>query len=163
MASTQSLVPRIRIDQGPRGLGKTSMLRVAERVAQERFNVLTMWVVAGERSLLSAIARSAERAVQKVVGDRGGARGRLSERLTFKCGLSVAGIGSAEATVAPKAKAPAAEVPADAWDVQDLLTEVRDQVRNQRPGGVVVFIDEIQQGESAGAVVHLAELAGASR
>ncbi|WP_262407026.1 ATP-binding protein [Tsukamurella columbiensis] len=147
MAATQSLVPRIRIDRGPRGLGKTSMLRAAETMAEQQFNALSVWVVAGEGSLLSAIARSAERAVADVTGDRSSERGRLSERLTVKFGLSVPGVGSAEATVAPRAREPEGEGPVDTWDLQDLLTEVRDKVRKQRPGGVVVFIDEIQQGD----------------
>ena len=44
MASTQQLVPRIRIDRGPRGLGKTSMLRAAEHIAENEFRALSVWV-----------------------------------------------------------------------------------------------------------------------
>ena len=150
MAATQSLVPVIRVDQGPRGLGKTSMMRAAERLAAQQFQALTVWVVAGEqRSLLSSIAVAAERAIaRQVSGKEASSRARLSERTTLKFGLSVPGIGSAEATVAPRPKA-AQEQPVDARDVEDLLDEVHQEARGKRPGGVVIFVDEIQEADPA--------------
>lgn len=151
MSATQSLVPVIRVDQGPRGLGKTSLMRAAEREAAGMFGALTIWVVAGEqRSLLSSIAVAAERAIHKQVGPRGGnGRARLSERLTVKFGLAIPGVASAEATLEPRRTPPAQPRPVDARDVEDLLDEVWEHAREQRPGGVVLFIDEVQEGDPA--------------
>lgn len=55
MTDLQSLVGRIRVDHAARGIGKTSLLREAQRLAETR-GALTVWVTAGgEMGLIDAI------------------------------------------------------------------------------------------------------------
>ncbi|GGB48412.1 hypothetical protein GCM10011492_44590 [Flexivirga endophytica] len=76
LSDLRRLVGRIRVDQGPRGIGKTSLLHEASLMATRR-DILTIWVTAGEAGgLATSIAREIDRAT-------GGWSGRrdLSERL----------------------------------------------------------------------------------
>ena len=53
MTGLRRFVGRIRVDLGPRGVGKTSLLRAAERNAR-KVGAATIWVTAGEDSALLA-------------------------------------------------------------------------------------------------------------
>ncbi|ETZ63738.1 putative ATP-binding domain protein [Mycobacteroides abscessus MAB_110811_2726] len=56
MTELGRLIGRIRVDTGPRGVGKTSLLREVQRAAEAR-GVVTVWVTAGgEEPLTAAIA-----------------------------------------------------------------------------------------------------------
>lgn len=55
MVDLQRLVGRIRVEVGPRGLGKTSLLREVQRRAEAR-GALTVWITAGaDPSLVGGI------------------------------------------------------------------------------------------------------------
>ena len=72
------LVPRIRIDHGPRGLGKTSLMREVQKRALAR-GALTIWVTAGEaEGLVAAIAAQCERALTELIQERGRLRHALN-------------------------------------------------------------------------------------
>lgn len=61
MIDLRRLVGRIRVDIGPRGLGKTSLLREVQRRADAK-GALTVWVTAGESAgLIGAITNEIER------------------------------------------------------------------------------------------------------
>jgi len=65
MTALGRLVPRIRVDHGPRGVGKTSLLRQVEQRAHAK-DADTIWVTAGESAgLVPAIADGAERLVRR--------------------------------------------------------------------------------------------------
>lgn len=60
------LVGRIRVDHAPRGLGKTSRLRQAQRIGEDR-GALTLWVTAGGvRSGGPRLLRLAQRPVRGI-------------------------------------------------------------------------------------------------
>src|SRR5690606_29283157 len=53
LVDLQRLIGRIHVAFGERGIGKTSLLRAYQRLAEER-DVLCIWVTAGEQSGLIA-------------------------------------------------------------------------------------------------------------
>lgn len=72
------LVPRIRIDHGPRGLGKTSLMREVQRRALAR-GAITIWVTAGEaEGLVAATADQCERALAELIQERSHLRRALN-------------------------------------------------------------------------------------
>ncbi|TWE07346.1 AAA family ATPase [Rudaeicoccus suwonensis] len=144
------LVPRIRIDHAPRGVGKTSLLRQVQRHAHAR-NAATIWVVAGQTtSLVPAIASAADR----IAGDWSPvARSRLRaavDRLEVKVSGGVPGVASAQVTLRPAEASDPVGLGRDATrEFEDVLIAVTRAAVAQGHTGVVVFIDEIQVADSA--------------
>jgi len=124
---------------GPRGLGKTSLLRQAETEARQD-GFLTTWVTGrDDRSVTAEISRSLSgELASRSLAQR--ARG-LVERLDavqVEVGLPGAKVGVELDTSSGPTSAPAQP------DLRSLLAEAGTTARGNDLGGLVVFVDELQ-------------------
>ncbi|WP_158607499.1 ATP-binding protein [Flexivirga caeni] len=144
LSDLQRLVGRIRVDQGPRGVGKTSLLHEASLMATRR-DILTIWVTAGEASgLATSIAREIDRATGEWSGRRD-----LTERLRgLDVGLQVGvpGVASVKASWKPD-DLPDAGPPAGTREFEDLLVATHAVAVEHGKKGLVLFVDEIQDAD----------------
>lgn len=137
-ASFGRLNGRIRVDVGPRGIGKTSLLRAAEADAR-RLGYLSIWVTAGDGTLMNALADEIAEAT---------ASWREDLRSILRSALSGISVTVAGITVAPPAAPPTPRANARTFgDLVVLLTETA--VKNGSTG-VAIFIDEVQSGDREG-------------
>lgn len=142
MVDLQRLIGRIHVAFGERGIGKTSLLRAYQRLAEER-DALCIWVTAGEPDGLIAqiidgireATSSWPQAAAKTI------REHLDE-LTVTVG--VPGIAS----VSAKTKTTHASERVGARAVEKLIratTEDRKRVKS-----LILFIDEVQSADAEG-------------
>ena len=129
----------------PRGVGKTSLLRTAQRQAAE-VGFVTAWVACSrERPFLPELVRAVERALTRAEvippGDAGaGWRARL-DGISVEFGLPGAKIRAdlARRDDAPEASPGVAPIAA----LEDLLHEAATAVRRRGGAGLLVFLDEL--------------------
>lgn len=142
LTQLQRLVPRIRIDYAPRGVGKTSLLREIQRLADSR-SATTLWVTAGEApGLFAAVAAEAARVLQPVGPESKLAR--LNDHFGLALQLGVPGIASVTASTRAAAPQPTAR------DLQALLSATVEAARDAGRRAVVLLVDEIQAADPAG-------------
>ncbi len=138
----------------PRGIGKTSLLRAAQARAVEN-GFVTAWVASSrDQPLLSAIAHSVERALDRADAVPTGAaghrwRGQL-DRLTVEVGLPGAKV---QAEVSRKESA--APPPAAIAGLESLLHEAASSVRSHKGAGLLLLIDELHTASAADLAVLL--------
>lgn len=126
----------------PRGLGKTSLLRTAQRQAAE-VGFVSAWVACSrERPFLPELVRVVERSLRRadVVTD-GDTRWRARlDRISLELGVPGAkvraDVARAEPVVEPTAAAPIAAL-------EDLLHEAATACRRHGGAGLLVFLDEL--------------------
>ena len=83
MIDLRRLVGRVRVDVAPRGLGKTSLLREAQRHADGR-GALTIWLTAGEElGLVTSIGEEIHRRTETWASETRGGDGSSSERKSW--------------------------------------------------------------------------------
>jgi hypothetical protein len=129
----------------PRGLGKTSLLRTAQRQAAE-VGFVSAWVACSrERPFLPELVRVVERSLQRAevipAGDDATKwRARL-DRISLELGVPGAKV---RADVARR-EAPPGSSPATApiSALEDLLHEAANAVRHRGGAGLLVFLDEL--------------------
>ncbi len=140
MAGMGVLVPRITVYTGPRGMGKTSLLRRLERDATDE-GAVTVWVTAGaDGNLLAAVASELERKTKRW----GRAARALASHITeLKLTLKAPGV-ELQATAVP-----GSETPPSARALQALLTEAWRVAVEQGDAGILLLVDEIQEAEPA--------------
>ena len=144
MIDLQRLVGRVRVDVAARGIGKTSMLREAQRRAQAR-GALTIWVTAGEQlGLTAAIAREIARTCDDWKDEARGRLPDLLERLTVSVG--VPGVARMEATWSHSQPRPTQGV----REFEDAIRATVTGAQHEGHRGLVVFIDEIQSADDDG-------------
>jgi hypothetical protein len=144
MVDLRRLVGRVRVDVAPRGLGKTSLLREAQRHAEGR-GALTIWATAGEElGLIAAIGEEIRRRTETWGSE---ARGRLRQLLEhLQLTLGVPGVAQVKASWQAQPGAPAR-------GVREFETLIRETVRgalDEGRSGVVLFVDEIQAADPEG-------------
>jgi hypothetical protein len=129
---------------GPRGLGKTSLLRSAQRDA-EGAGFVTVWVsISSGTSLLDEIAAQVDRALQRTDTLSRNARGRW-HTVSRKQGAELAAyLGPVKATVKSETTqaregAPSAPIAA----LEELLATASQLVRRPGGAGMVLFLDEL--------------------
>lgn len=152
----------LQVFHAPRGIGKTSLLRSAEREARAK-GFATVWVSAtGGSSVVSELVY-AVRAALDAVGSI-----NAKQKATWQAGLSklelqlgVAGSG-VKATIdtnksepeSPLPPAPrAAEAPVSA--LEQLLRDATALVRSNRGAGLVLFVDEVHAADKVGLGIVL--------
>lgn len=148
MTDLQTLVGRIRVDHAARGVGKTSLLREAQRMAEAR-GALTVWVTAGgEAGLVDSLAAEiARRTSEWNRTDRQHLRGLL-ESVTVKVALGVPGVAQVETTRAATQKAPPGT-----REFESVIRATVDGAARHGRRGLVLFVDEIQDADRAGLKV----------
>lgn len=133
----------------PRGLGKTSLLRAAQRDAAERGFVAAWVACSRQRPFLPELAHATERSLQRtdalagLVPD-GTAMRRwraVLERVSVELGLPGVKV-RADLAVPEKAAAGSAST-APIGALEDLLHETAGLVRQHGGAGLLVFVDEL--------------------
>lgn len=138
------LLGRIEVYSGPRGVGKTSLLRSAQSYSVSK-GFETVWVTAGEGSLLASLIESLSGLTRSWKGELGDKLGELLESVRIQIGgISVGGVSGEET-----------EITAPSRLLQEILIAA-GQAAVQRGNGLIVFIDEIQaaDAESLKAVAY---------
>lgn len=136
-------IPRIHVVHGPRGIGKTSLLRQGQRVFEES-RVSTIWVTANPaesllHSLLSELA--------KLVGTGTRIRKRaVAEIESISLELGNAVIGKVSATVRPNHDVSRTS----SARLIEAIRIVLDAVGSGGGAGLAILIDEIQEADAAG-------------
>lgn len=129
---------RVRVDVGPRGVGKTSLLRRAERTARD-LGLATVFVTAGNGPLTAVLADEVGQLTT------GWGRGHvLADRVSqVKVSGGVPGFGSVEVTGAD------APPPSATRAFKDLVvTAAREAVEHGGAKGMVLFVDELQSADA---------------
>ena len=138
----------------PRGVGKTSLLREAQRDAEEH-GFVTAWVACVRRQpllpeLVNRVGRALEDAEVVTGRSRTGWRSRV-QRLSLQVGPPGAQVG-AEVT---RERDPDPEPTAPVAAIEDLLHEAAVTVRRRGGSGLAVFVDELHAAARADAAVLL--------
>jgi len=129
----------------PRGVGKTSLLRTAQRQAAE-VGFVSAWVACSrERPFLPELVRAVERALTRAdviaPGDAGaGWRARL-DGISVEFGLPGAKVRADLARREPPTEPPPGSAPIAA--LEDLLHESSEAIRRRGGAGLLVFLDEL--------------------
>lgn len=146
MSTLRRLIPRVRVDHGPRGVGKTSVLRAAQRLSHDR-GAVSCWVTAGVgpgRNLLLELGDGLSRLSREQGWEgEGRLRGAL-ERLSVSLTLGVPGMAQLSATKSP---AGVPSVAAGTASLKAALVEAAGAAVGHGASGVTVFIDEIQDAD----------------
>lgn len=152
MTQLGRLVGRIRVDHGPRGSGKTSLLRHVQHRAEEA-GAGTVWVTAGADPLAAALGEELERAAGQWAPEH---RGRVREALgqvEVTAGAGVPGVASVQATwrgQTPGSAATASPRQSTVRAFEDLIVAVHQGAADAGRTGLVLFVDEIQAADPLG-------------
>lgn len=147
------LVGPLLVFHAPRGVGKTSLLREAQREAEEH-GFVTVWVACVRRQallpeLVERVGRSLELA-EVVTGRAAGGWRAQVQKVSLQVGPPGVKVG-AEVSRPPAAEQPAAPVAA----VEDLLGTAAGKVRRRGGSGLAVFVDELHAAMRPDAAVLL--------
>jgi hypothetical protein len=139
----RSLVGRVRVFVGPRGVGKTSMLRLAQREAEAR-GFTTVWVTTGdEQPLAAALADEFSRLSSTWTTSAATALKAALRTLT----VSIAGVSMGVGKASETDDAPISTGRA----LQDAIAAAIDGAcHDEKTDGLIVFIDEIQGADDSG-------------
>jgi hypothetical protein len=135
-------VPRIQIDHGPRGVGKTSLLREAQRIFGG-YHVKTVLITADP---VENLVQSILSELKQVVGTGTRFKNAALEAIdSASLTLGAPGIASVAVNVKPNTAAMAAS----AKQFQKALKAALDSVINDGDSGIVILVDEIQEADAA--------------
>ena len=138
----------------PRGVGKTSLLREAQREAEEH-GFVTVWVACARRQpllpeLVDRVGNALE-AAEVVTGRATGPWRARMQRLSLQVGPPGVQVGAEitrERETGPEPTAPVAAI-------EDLLHEAATKVRTRGGSGLAVFVDELHAAMRADAAILL--------
>lgn len=134
----------------PRGLGKTSLLRTAQRQAEES-GCLTAWVACSrERAFLPELVRSVDRELGRadvLPRAEAGRWRRLVHKISVE--LSLPGVPVKVSADLRRPHEPAEVPAAPIGALEDLLHDTAALVRRRGGSGLVVFLDELHAAASA--------------
>lgn len=140
MVDLHEFIGRIRVDVAPRGVGKTSLLRQAQRRFEAR-KVATIWVTAGEEQALTDAIIAEIRTAASTWGP--GAKRALIDSLDgVGVSLGVPGIAKVDATWS---KGNAVHPGARAFEA--VIRSAVDAAESKGHTGIAIFIDEIQSAD----------------
>ncbi len=126
---------RIRVDVGPRGLGKTSLLRRGQELAVEA-GLETVFVTAGDGSMLAALSD----AIGGLDNSRSSPLTGLVSEVKAKLGIGPAGV---EVTFKPQASRGTSASGA----FKKLVRTAAQRARTFDKRGLAIFLDELQAAD----------------
>jgi len=142
----------------PRGLGKTSLLRTAQRQAEE-VGCVTAWVACSrELQFLPELVRSIERSMERAqVVPRGEARDwrRLLDRVSVEFGVPGLPVKLSADIALPQFEESDPQHSAPIGALEDLLHDAAALVRGRGGAGLLVFIDELHAASAVEMAVLL--------
>lgn len=148
MVDLQRLIGRIHVAFGERGIGKTSLLRAYQRLAEER-DALCIWVTAGEPGgLVAQIVDGIREATGSWPQDAAKSVRKHVDELTVTVG--VPGVASVSAKSAKSAKN-TQNPPVDTVGARALEKLIRTTAEDRgRVKALILFIDEVQSADADG-------------
>ncbi|OUE24574.1 ATP-binding protein [Clavibacter michiganensis] len=136
----RQFVPRVHVDHGPRGIGKTSLLREAQRIFGG-YDVRTVLITADPNEDL---VRSLLAELKRIVGTGTRSRRAALEAIdSATLTIGVPGIAQVGVTVAPERTRAAAS----AKQLQQAFRAALASVIHDGDAGIVILIDEIQEAD----------------
>ena len=140
MAHLQQFIPRVHVVFGPRGIGKTSLLREGQRVL-ESAHIRTVWLTAGpDTPLLGSLLNE----LAALVGLGSRLRRRTAHQIqaiSMEIGNPL--VGKVSATVTP-----GESLPRTAWArVIDAIFLALDAIESESDAGLAILVDEIQEAD----------------
>lgn len=142
MVDLQRLIGRIHVAFGERGIGKTSLLRAYQRLAEQR-DVLCVWVTAGEPGgLIAQIVDGIREATSSWPHAAASSIRKHLDALTVTVGVP----GVAAVSAKTRTSAPTETVGARALEK---LIRATTEDRN-RAKALILFIDEVQSADADG-------------
>ncbi|MGH3424323.1 MAG: AAA family ATPase, partial [Nocardioidaceae bacterium] len=146
VATYGHFVGRIRVETGPRGVGKTSLLKAVRQAAVEA-GFITAWATArADDSLVGEIAHRLDTGLEQIGLGGGHDQGFRSRIRTLELEL---GIGPAKAGVELDVDGRAARRTPATHAFGDLVTTAATTARERGSAGVCILIDEIQAAPAA--------------
>ncbi|MEW2014278.1 MULTISPECIES: AAA family ATPase [Microbacterium] len=138
IANLGQFVGSVRVDYAARGVGKTSLLREAERLF-ERYDISTVWVTAVEgESLAASILDELRKLLPKTK--------RLAELTNLVDSATVTiGGGPVQAGVTIKPEQRGASAAGKVF--MNVVSDVTDAMRDAGEAGLVILVDEIQAAD----------------
>ena len=152
----------LQVVHAPRGIGKTSLMRAAEREARTK-GFVTVWLSAVDGGSVAAeLVYALRAALENVEAITAKQREIWHASLSkFELQLGVAGTG-VKATIdtekkAPKSKLPAAPLAVDApvSALEQALRDATTLVRTTGGAGIILFIDEVHAADKKGLGIVL--------
>jgi len=142
ISELQQFIGRIRVEVAPRGMGKTSLLRQAQK-KMENNRIATIWVTAGEASGLLTSIYSELRKLS--TGWRGAAKTALVDSLeSVAASVGVPGIAKVEAKWAMKSEA----APSGARQFEAVIRSAVAAAHQHKKTGLAIFVDEVQSSDA---------------
>jgi hypothetical protein len=138
IANLGQFIGSVRVDYAARGVGKTSLLREAERLF-ERYGIRTVWVTAIEgENLAASILEELQKVLPKTK--------RLAD-LTAHIDSATITIGGGPVKAGVSIKPGQKKAAAAGKVFMSIVSEVAEAIREDGNGGLVILIDEIQAAD----------------
>lgn len=138
VADQHDFAGRIRVETGPRGVGKTSLLRKAQHLARSR-NLATVFVTAGNGALTAVIADEIEQLTSTWTSRDALGEWLENAKVTFKAP------GFLDVQLTRRNGIPAEATRA----FRDLITHAAQSAVDDGKAGIALFIDELQSADEA--------------
>lgn len=141
IATLGAFSARVRVDFAARGVGKTSLLREAERVF-ERHGIRTVWVTADEDESLA-------QAILAELRTLGSATSRRGKALIAAIDSATVTIGAAVAKASVTVKRPPGTGESAAKAFMRAVTAASDAIVDADGAGIAILVDEMQSADKA--------------
>lgn len=142
MTDDPGLDGRIKVYVGPRGVGKTSFLRAAQKLAENQ-GYSTVWVTAGDAVFLDSLLQEFARISRTWADSAKDSLMNLLDRISISFGGFA--VGSAENTPSQRVRSHASL----ARQLQDVIS-LAGQQEKESGNGIVLLIDEVQEADADG-------------
>lgn len=153
LADLHRLVPRIRVENGPRGMGKTSLLRHVQRRA-ESAGVATVWTTTNPGSddtVLAAMLKGLDDAAKGWVSRSKERVAKLRRNMTLTVSAGLPGIATIEASNKDPQASGGGQDSRDELGIQQFkiaLIAAAQAAEQSGRRGLVLFVDEIQDADA---------------
>lgn len=142
MTDDPGLEGRIKVYVGPRGVGKTSFLRAAQKLAESQ-GYSTIWVTAGDAVFLDSLLQEFARISRTWADSAKQALTNLLDRISFSIG------GFAVGSAGDIQSQPSRSHASLSRQLQDVIS-LAGQQEKESGNGIILMIDEVQEADADG-------------